>query len=141
MSTFSRRFQKKVLSLGLNLAVQVAAAEATLLLHGPEAPLSAVAPHDVSREQFAGPTSRDEPTAEGKLDRWKSRTQRQLKTASKGLGLARLQLQAGLTDDAQATLDTLHEEIQSLRRQLADERQPSPCGTSVPVLFHPPFLQ
>jgi hypothetical protein len=141
MSSFSRRFQKKVLSLGLNLAVQVAAAEATLLLHGPEAPPSAGAPHEVSREQFADPTSPDERTAEGEPHRWKGRAQRQLKTASKGLGLARLQLQAGLTEDAQATLDTLHEEMQTLRRQLDEERQPSPCSTSVPVLFHPSFLQ
>jgi hypothetical protein len=45
-------------------------------------------------------------------------TRKQLRTASAGLGLARLQLRAGLTDDAQATLQRIHDEIQDLRRCL-----------------------
>jgi hypothetical protein len=44
-----------------------------------------------------------------------------LKAAGMGLGLARLQLQAGLAGDAQATLDQVHQDIQALMRRVEGE--------------------
>jgi len=45
----------------------------------------------------------------------KSNTNQWIRFACKSLGLARLQLEAGLTKDAQATLDWMHGEIQHMR--------------------------
>jgi hypothetical protein len=95
MPTFSRRFHKKVLALGLSFAVQVAAAETTLFLGSSETPPAAAARHR----------------------------------------------QGGLPEDTRATLDALHQEVQLLRKQLDEEREPSACTTSTHVLFHPTFLQ
>jgi hypothetical protein len=48
-----------------------------------------------------------------------------LRTAGTTVGLARLQLRIGNTQDAAATLELLHEEIQSLREQLEGGREPA----------------
>ena len=120
MSLFSPRIRRKVLVVGMNLAVQMAAAEAGLLLRGTGAPPAPPALHGEApkpapeRPPFESLSAEQAP--EG--PRREGRVRRQLRSASMGVGLARLQLRAGLTQDAEATLDRLHEEIQSLRRHL-----------------------
>jgi hypothetical protein len=57
---------------------------------------------------------------------FRRRASRQLQAASVGLGLARLQLRAGLTDSAQLALEKIHEEIQELRQRLEGKRKPAP---------------
>ena len=120
MSLFSPRFRRKVLVVGMNLAVQMAAAEAGVLLRGTGAPPAPAALHGEARrpapERPPLEPSSGEPAAEA--PRREGRVRRQLRSASMGVGLARLQLRAGLTQDAEATLDRLHEEIQSLRRHV-----------------------
>jgi hypothetical protein len=45
-----------------------------------------------------------------------------LETTSLGLGLARLQLETGQLDDARDTLSRLHQQLQALRREMAEEK-------------------
>jgi hypothetical protein len=125
MSLFTPRFRRKVLAVGMNLAVQVAAAEANLLVRGAQAPPAPAARHEEAPRpapgRLAPAPSSGGPTSAGRGRHWQGRVRRQLRSASVSLGLARLQLRAGLTQDAQATLDQLHQELQSMRRRL--ERQ------------------
>jgi hypothetical protein len=121
MPVFTRRLCRKFLLLGVNLAVQVAAARSGLLqpraVARPETAagqetIRGLAGEDVASRPRLGRRDNDE------LAELKFLTCERLKTASTGVGLARLQLRAGQIRGAQATLDGLHQEIQSLRRWL-----------------------
>jgi hypothetical protein len=117
MPLFSPRFRRRVLAVGMNLAVQVAAAEANLLMRGGPPPAPAALHEEAPGRPAAGAPSAG-PAAAARGPRRLGHVRRQLRSASTGLGLARLQLRAGLTRDAEATLDRLHQDIQSLRRDL-----------------------
>jgi hypothetical protein len=138
MSLLTPRFRRKVLAVGMNLAVQVAAAEANLLMRGAQAPPAPAARHEEAPKPAPGrpapASSSGEPTAARRGPHWRDHVRRQLRSASVGLGLARLQLRAGLTQEAQATLDQLHEDIQSLRRRLDRQGRRGSLPTSRPAL-------
>ncbi len=51
-------------------------------------------------------------------------TRKGLTLASVGVGLARLQVDAGLTDDLRQTLEQLHEQLQWLRNQWQPDEAP-----------------
>jgi hypothetical protein len=114
MPVFSRRLCKKALFLGVNLAVQVAAAKAGLLQPRPGAVPESMLEQDTVCQQ--------------RVERreWNRQARERLQSASTAVGLARLQLRIGSYGDAAATLERLHEEIQSLRRQLEGKRRPAP---------------
>jgi hypothetical protein len=120
MSLFSPRFRRKVLVVGMNLAVQMAAAEAGLLLRGTAAPPAPAALHGEAPKPAPERPSLESPSGEQApgRPRRRGRVRRELRSAGMAVGLARLQLRAGLTGDAEATLDRLHQEIQSLRQRL-----------------------
>jgi ATP/maltotriose-dependent transcriptional regulator MalT len=60
------------------------------------------------------------------------RTREQLRTASIGLGLARLQLQTGQAREAQATLDLIQADMQTLHRHLDADSTKSARRRPVP---------
>jgi hypothetical protein len=114
MPVFSRRLCKKIVFLGVNLAVQVAAVRAGLLQPRPGTPPGTALEREAVRPR-AAPRQRDD---------LRRLVGERLRTAGSAVGLARLQLRIGNAEDAAATLERLHEEIQSLRRQLNGGRKP-----------------
>jgi hypothetical protein len=128
MALISRRVRRKLLLVGMNLAVQVAGTGAGVLLHGSDGPAPTAAPAGGQHPALTGSACR-RPAPERRPVGRNDPVSRGLESASRGLGLARLQLRAGLTQDAQETLGALHEQLQSLRRQV----EPSPRrGTPTP---------
>jgi hypothetical protein len=127
MPVFSRRLCKKFLFLGMNLAVQVAAARAGLLQPRPGAAPEIALEQESVRGQRAARQRTTAVPAERRPPRCDLRrlAGERLRTAGTAVGLARLQLRIGNTEDVAATLDRLQEEIQSLRRQLERGREPA----------------
>jgi carbon storage regulator CsrA len=113
MLVLSRRPGETLFFPGLRVAVQVLAARPGAVRLGIDAPPEVC----VMRGEVVGP----KPTTLRPGRPGRHRLTRELRRASLGVGLARLQLQAGRVDDAQGTLARLHEEIQQLRRLLEGE--------------------
>jgi hypothetical protein len=113
----------------MNLAVQVAASKVSVL---PSADSLAEAAR--LREEIAAfsPTRQDallpasNSVAAGDLDQ-------RLRDLSMRLGLARLQLQAGLSQDAARGLEEIHNEFQGLRRSAAANESVS-CYVQFPAM-------
>ena len=128
MPVLSRRLCKKVLILGVNLAVQVAAAKAGLLQPRPGAAPETAWEQETVREQRVARRPSPAASAEHRVKRCalSRQVRERLRTASTAVGLARLQLRIGNAEDAAVTLERLHEEIQSLRQQLEGEREFAP---------------
>ncbi|MBV9122821.1 MAG: carbon storage regulator [Planctomycetes bacterium] len=134
MLVLSRRLNEKVLFPGFEASVQVVAIKPGVIRLGIEAPPQVT----VLREEVQGHHARysrpvphpENPGRSARLEELQHLTCRQLQTASLGLGLARLQLQAGQTESVQEILDQLHEDLQALRRRLeGKEKKPLPSPT------------
>jgi carbon storage regulator CsrA len=126
MLVLSRRVHERIVLPGLPAAIQVLSVRGRTVRLGIEAPpeVAIVRAEVQDRTRPDGSAAEQaEGTGPGHCHR---QVCRRLKLASVGLGVARLQLQAGHTGEVEATLDRLHREIQSLRRQMEPSaRQPS----------------
>jgi carbon storage regulator len=123
MLILSRRLNEEIVFPGLRTAVRVVAVK------GGEVRLGVEAPPEVT-------VLRGE--VEDRAGQWRPSPARSaggaglagpLKAACVGLGLARLQLQAGDLCAVDALLDRLHDEIQSLRRRLEGKEATPQAGT------------
>lgn len=123
MLVLSRRVNEKVLFPGLHTSVQVVEVKPGVVRLGIEAPRDVTIVREELQTALWEHPPRDSAPAEpcrGASSAGNDRlTEQGLETATIGLGLARLQLQAGHAEEAQATLDRLHIKLQQLRRRTA----------------------
>jgi carbon storage regulator CsrA len=116
MLVLSRKLKEKILLPTLNTAVEVLEIQRGTVRLGitapPEVPI-------IREELQKRPTSQADPKAtkvdEPKPDPFHQRLCEQLKTTALGLGLLRVQLAAGLLDEANSTLAQLQDDVQLLR--------------------------
>ena len=122
MLVLSRRQNEKIVFPCIQASVQVVGVKGGVVRLGIEAPPEV----DIFREEAQAPAACWRPfqtkvpqgTAHAKQRQLQQQTREGLKLASTGLGLARLQLASGHIQEAQALLDRIHEDIQSLRQRL-----------------------
>ena len=116
MLVLSRRLNEKVLFPGMKTSIQIVAVKPGVVRLGiedgsPDVPILREELHELPPEcqlRKALPVGQDDISDQC------------LEATSKALGLARLQLQTGQAQEAQATLDRLHNELQLLRRRISD---------------------
>ena len=113
--SFCPALNEKVLFPGMKTSIQIVAVKPGVVRLGieapPDVPILREELHELPPEcqlRKALPVGQD-----GMSDQC-------LEATSKALGLARLQLQTGQAQEAQATLDRLHNELQLLRRRISD---------------------
>ena len=123
MLVLSRRLNEKLLFPDSNTTIQVLHVNPGVVRLGIDAPpdvtvLRAEVP-DRSAD-WRQPLPRHECVS----DRW-------LKSASRSMGLLRLQLRAGRTKEAEAALDHMHQEIQAMRRRIAADKSSLPATAAL----------
>src|SRR5262245_65392937 len=115
MLVLSRRLSEKILLPSINVTVQVVAIRPGQVRLGIEAPpdvqvLRAEIAHQYPANSF--------PESSCVPDEIRDRLVDHLQSADAGVRLVQQQLQAGLTEDAYATLDRLNQQLTFLRNQL-----------------------
>jgi carbon storage regulator CsrA len=126
MLVISRRPHEKIVIPAINASIHVAAVQPGVVRVAINAPSEVLILRGELADRAAEwsapappPTGTRRPSTPTKPRRADRRVREQLREFSMSVGLARLQLRAGLTGDADAALGQLHQEIQSLRRGLA----------------------
>jgi carbon storage regulator CsrA len=130
MLVFARKCTQQITFPDYHIRVEVLAVKPGVVRLGVEAPpevrvLRGELPDRVAEwgpEPAAAPV--EGPPRQGQLERL---TRSGLALASVGVGLARLQAAAGLTEDLRQTLDQIHEQLQWLRDQWEPAR-PAPLS-------------
>jgi carbon storage regulator CsrA len=126
MLVLSRKPNEKLIFPTLGVTVQVLEIEGGGVVLGIDAPPAV----GVRREEVQ-PAGRA--AAELGCNHRADQLHDRLRTTSMGLGLLRLQLDAGLADEARATLDVLHGELQVILRGVAGKLKNQPLLRSVAV--------
>jgi carbon storage regulator CsrA len=133
MLVLSRKLNEKILLPGTHTAIQVIGIKPGVVRLGIEAPPEVV----VLREEVPNRTTEWEPpvvavparaeklTAVGEL------AAQRLKMARGELAVLRRQLQAGLLEEAEVTLEKLDDEIRALRQRVQQETE-HPSETAMP---------
>ncbi len=141
MLVLSRRQNEKIVFPCIQASVQVVGVKGGVVHLGIEAPPEV----DIFREEAQAPaacwrpfpTMLGEGSAHAKQRQLHQQTREGLKLASTGLGLARLQLATGHIQEAQALLDRIHQDMQTLRQRLERKgrrklRRSSPKSHTLP---------
>jgi carbon storage regulator CsrA len=136
MLVLSRKRKEKIVLPTLNTAVQVLEIKRGVVRLGIEAPpetpiLREELRHQTNKRRTRQTDPKVQNTDEGKQDQFHRRLCEQLKTTSMGLGLLRVQLAAGLLDEANSTLCRIQDDFQLLRYGVEGEmenRSPNPMA-------------
>lgn len=128
MLVLSRRLHEKIVFPGIGAKVQVVGIKSGVVRLGIEAPpevavLRAELP-DRSKEWGAPPPPK---AVESQLARVQQLLQKRLRVSGVGLAVLRRQLREGLTQDAEATLSRIEEDLQLLHARVAAELSPPPA--------------
>jgi carbon storage regulator CsrA len=120
MLVLSRRLNEKILIPGMNIAIQVVGFKAGQVRLGIEAPpevtvLREEVPDRITEWGAPAPPA-GEASVEMKLRKANQLLRNRLRAGSADLKLLRRQLDLGMTDEAQITLDKMEEEFQLLPR-------------------------
>lgn len=123
MVVLSRRPHESILIPAIGARIHVAAIEPDVVRVAIDAPPEVAVLRGEIQDRAAQPPIPVHPGEKsrapaGARRRFSRATRQRLQAASIRIGLARLQLRAGLVADAQAALAKVHEEIQRLRRRL-----------------------
>jgi carbon storage regulator CsrA len=121
MLVISRRPHEKIVIPAINACIHVAAVQPGVVRVAINAPREVVILRGELADraaEWAAPAVTPRASTTTKPRRGNRRTRERLRRVSMALGLARLQLRAGLTRDADATLGQVHQDIQVLRRRL-----------------------
>jgi carbon storage regulator CsrA len=129
MLVLSRRLNEKVLFPGIDTAVQIVAIKAGVVRLGIAAPPDVTVLREELQDQAAEwkkPTNKQPANhnAAVTLDKLFPQLCDRLKVTRVGLGLLQLQLDAGLSQDAKATLTRIQEDFQLLCRGVEGELEP-----------------
>lgn len=138
MLVLSRRLHEKVLFPGIHTAVQIVAVKGAMVRLGIEAPPEVAVLREELQERAAEwvplpaeqPIDRNAATKPGCLDH---PLRDLLKWSGVALGLMQLQLDAGLTEEARATLTRLRDEFQVLRYGVEAEFEEVPPRSAAPA--------
>ncbi len=135
MVVLTRRPHEKLLIPAINASLHVAAIEPGVVRVAVEAPpeVAVLRGELYSQTALAAAASPTEkmPARSDDIPRVRKR----LADVSRALGLARLELSAGLTRDAGTVLRRLHREVQRLRRELGGRKRRVPLrGASFPTI-------
>ena len=126
MLVLSRRPNEKILFPDVNVAVQVMAVKPGVVRLGIDAPPEMTVLRDEVLQRMAewndDLVSPEEATAV-KNHKFNHLLRHRLKVAGIGLGLLRLQLEAGQTEEAKATLEKINEGFQLWRQRLEGEME------------------
>ncbi len=119
MLVLSRKLKEKIVLPTLNITVQVVEIKRGVVRLGidapPEVPVLREGVPDRTSEWAEKRTRQEEPAAlEKAQDEFVRQLHDRLKTTGVGLGLLRLQLDVGVTEEAKATLAALEEDFQVL---------------------------
>jgi carbon storage regulator CsrA len=132
----SRRLHEKILFPNFHIAVQVVAVKPGMVRLGIEAPPEVTVLRDELRERAAEwgvtETQTGESAAQSQFRELRHFLRNRLNVAALGLTLMHRQLQVDQTQEAQATLAKLQEDLQLLRQRLegdGEEAQPRPPTT------------
>lgn len=142
MLVLSRRPQDKILIPSINACIHVAAIQPGIVRVAIDAPTHVTILRGElqdRRAEWAPPTPPPEAPPHqshnritgGKRCRMRRLTRRQLRDASVRLGVARLQLQVGLIQEAKLEIDRVQQEIQTLRRCLEYRKKKSTARPSI----------
>jgi carbon storage regulator len=121
MLVLSRRLNEKILIPGLNIAIKVVAFKPGQVRLGIEAPphvtvLREEVPDRITEWGAPAATASDEGSVEMKLRKANQLLRNRLRAGSADLKLLRRQIDLGMIDEAQVTLDKMEEEFQLLPR-------------------------
>jgi carbon storage regulator CsrA len=128
MLVLSRKLNEKIVLPTLGTTIQVLAIKRGVVRLGidapPEIPIRRAEVPDQTAEWGREEANAEAPTAiPGCLDRFICQVRDRLRTGSAGLGLLRLYLDGGWTDDARTTLAALHRDLQLLLRGVEGEAE------------------
>jgi carbon storage regulator CsrA len=133
MLVLSRKLNEKILLPGTKTAIQIVAIKSGVVRLGIEAPPEVVVLREEvpdRRTEWAAPTA--PAPAEAAPARPAALTATRLRNAREDLALLRRQLQAGLLQEAETTLDKLDVEIGQMRVKVEKEPDPATPPRSVP---------
>jgi carbon storage regulator CsrA len=127
MLVLTRRLHEKIVFPTINAAVQVVSVKSGAVRLGIEAPTHVpVLRAEVQDRAMQWRPSGDLSVAEARLHQLSHLLQNRLSIAATGLNLLQRQLHAGLTHDAELTLDQLRDELELLRQRLEVESEEKP---------------
>ena len=131
MLVLSRRLHEKVLFPGTHTSVQIVAVKGGVVRLGIDAPPDVIILREEVPERTAewGPAQEKQPAdpaLERTRDQLNGQVRDRLRLTSVGLGLLQLQLDAGLAEEAQATLARIREDFQLLRYGVEGELEQVP---------------
>ncbi len=129
MLVLSRRLKEKVRLPGIGVSIQVVDVKCGSVRLGIEAPPDVVILREELAERAAEwQTTAPLPAVRQREDesQFRQALLTRFSTACQGLGLARLQLDAGLLEEASVTLTLLQDDLRLLRYGIAEEVAPAP---------------